>query len=235
MRIFFAMDLMDGQAVRLVRGDFTQKTVYSADPPEMIEAMKSLGAKDFHVIDLDGARTGTAINRPIIEGIRKRVDGYIEVGGGIRSEKDIGYYTQIGINGIIIGTKALTDPPFFEGLSEFRNIVLGLDVLEGNLMVKGWKEAAPISLEQALAHAEKIGAMALLCTNIARDGMLTGPDFDGLARIRAMTTLPVIASGGVSNVDDLRGLRDMGVWAAIVGKAFYEGRVRIDEAMIYAD
>ncbi len=229
------MDLIGGQAVRLVRGDFDQKTVYGADPPDIIERMKSRGARDFHVIDLDGARTGTATHRPIIEGIRKKIDGYMEVGGGIRSEEDIASYTRIGVNGVIVGTRALTDPVFFEGLSRFRNIVLGLDVFEGNLMVKGWREAAATSLEDVLADAERVGVMALLCTNIARDGTLKGPDFDGLARIGGMTPLPVIASGGVSSVDDLRKLKDMDLWAAIVGKAFYEGRIRIEEAMTYAD
>jgi phosphoribosylformimino-5-aminoimidazole carboxamide ribotide isomerase len=229
------MDLMAGQAVRLVKGDFEQKTVYSNDPPSMIEKMKNAGAKDFHVIDLDGARTGTGAHRALIKTIRKKVEGYMEVGGGIRSEDDIAYYTQSGVNGVIVGTRALTDPAFFEGLSLFRNIVLGLDMFEGKLMVKGWKEAAPVDLGQVLEAAQRIGIMALLCTNIARDGMLTGPDFAGLTRMKSMTPLPIIASGGVSSVDDLKALKEMNLWAAIVGKAFYEGRIGIEEAMTYAD
>jgi phosphoribosylformimino-5-aminoimidazole carboxamide ribotide isomerase len=235
MRIFFAMDLIDGQAVRLVKGDFAQKTVYGSDPPSMIERMKKEGARDFHIIDLDGARTGGGAHKTLIKAIREKTDGYMEVGGGIRSDDDIAYYTQCGVNGVIVGTRALTDPDFFEGLSKFRNIVLGLDIYEGKLMVKGWKESVPLELHQVLEDAQRVGVMALLCTNIARDGMLSGPDFDGLDRMKSLTSLPIVASGGVSSVDDLRRLKEMDVWASIVGKAFYEGRIGIEEAMIYAD
>ncbi len=118
-------------------------TVYSTDPAAMIGRMMAEGARDFHVIDLDGARTGSIGHRELIEAIRETVAGYLEVGGGIRTEEDIAAYAQCGVNGIIVGTRALTDPAFFEGLSAFRNIVLGLDMYEGKLMVKGWKEAAP--------------------------------------------------------------------------------------------
>jgi phosphoribosylformimino-5-aminoimidazole carboxamide ribotide isomerase len=235
MKIFFAMDLIEGQCVRLVRGDFAKKTVYSDDPPAMVEQMKSAGAKDFHIIDLDGARTGQASNRELIGALRAKVDGYLEVGGGIRTEEDIAYYEQRGVDGVIVGTRALTDPAFFEGLVAHKNIVLGLDMYEGRIMVKGWQEAAPLSLEKVLEDAARFGIMALLCTNIGRDGMLTGADMEGLGSIQSMTDLPVIASGGVATVEDLKKLKDMGLWAAIVGKAYYEGRIRIEEAVEYAD
>jgi len=235
MKVFFAMDRVGGRCVRLVRGDFTQMTVYSDDPPSMIDRMRGEGARDFHVIDLDGARTGDGVHRALIKTIRERVAGYLEVGGGIRTEEDIAYYTGCGVNGVIVGTRALSDEAFFEGLSAFRNIVLGLDMFEGRLMVKGWKEAAPLDVEKALEEASRASVMALLVTNIAHDGMLTGPDFDGIRKMQSRTSLPLIASGGVATVDDLKRLKEMGVWAAIVGKAFYEGRIEIEEAMNYAD
>lgn len=235
MKIFFAMDLIEGQCVRLVRGDFAQKTVYSDDPPAMVEQMKRNGAKDFHIIDLDGARTGRAAHRELITTLRGRVEGYLEVGGGIRTTEDIAFYAGCGVNGVIVGTRALTDPVFFEGLSAHRNIVLGLDMYEGRLMVKGWKEAAPLALEKVLDDAARIGVMALLCTNIAGDGMLTGADVEGLGRMKSRTDIPVIASGGVAAVEDLKKLKEMDLWACIVGKAFYEGQIRIEEAMNYAD
>jgi phosphoribosylformimino-5-aminoimidazole carboxamide ribotide isomerase len=235
MKILFAMDLIDGCCVRLAAGDFERMTVYSAEPAAMIAHMLAEGARDFHVIDLDGARTGSVSHRELIKVIREAVAGYLEVGGGIRRDADIASYTQCGVNGIIVGTRALTDPLFFEGLSAYRNIVLGLDMYEGKLMVKGWKEVACADMEKVLEDARRFGVMALLCTNIARDGMLTGPDYDGIARMKSMTALPVIASGGVSGADDLKRLKELGVWAAIVGKAFYEGRVGIQEAMVYAD
>ncbi|MGD0228970.1 MAG: 1-(5-phosphoribosyl)-5-[(5-phosphoribosylamino)methylideneamino] imidazole-4-carboxamide isomerase [Syntrophorhabdales bacterium] len=235
MKILFAMDLIAGRFVRLVRGDFERMTVYGDDPAAMIARMVAEGARDFHVVDLDGARTGAVVHREVIKEVRAAVDGYLEVGGGIRREGDITSYAAMGVNGVIVGTRALTDPAFFEGLSAFRNIVLGLDMYEGRLMVKGWKEAASAGLEKVLDDARRVGVMALLCTNIAGDGMLTGPDFEGLGRIKEMTALPIIAAGGVSSADDLKALREMDVWAAIVGKAFYEGNIGVREAMIYAD
>jgi phosphoribosylformimino-5-aminoimidazole carboxamide ribotide isomerase len=235
MKIFFAMDLIEGQCVRLVRGDFARKTVYSDDPPAMVEQMKRAGARDFHIIDLDGARTGQAAHRELIRTLRGKIDGYLEVGGGIRSDEDIAFYAACGVSGVIVGTRALTDPLFFEGLSAHRNIVLGLDMSEGRLMVKGWKEAVPLSLDEVLENAARVGIMALLCTNISRDGMLSGADIEGLKRMKSLTKIPVIASGGVASVEDLKKLKEMDLWAAIVGKAFYEGRIRIEEAMDYAD
>ncbi len=221
--------------MRLAVGDFERMTVYSRDPAAMIGRMLAEGARDFHVVDLDGARTGSVSHRELIKVIREAVAGYLEVGGGIRRDEDIASYMECGVNGIIVGTRALTDPLFFEGLSAYRNIVLGLDMYEGKLMVKGWKEAACADMEKVLEDARRVGIMALLCTNIARDGTLTGPDYEGISRMKSMTALPIIASGGVSGVDDLKRLKDLDVWAAIVGKAFYEGRIGIQEAMVYAD
>ena len=157
------------------------------------------------------------------------------MGGGIRRDEDIAAYAQCGVNGIIVGTRALTDPLFFEGLSAYPNIVLGLDMYEGKTDGKGLERGRPADMEKVLEDARRFGIMALLCTNIARDGMLTGPDYEGISRMKSMTALPIIASGGVSSVDDLKHLKELDVWAAIVGKAFYEGRIGIQEAMAYAD
>ncbi len=235
MKILFAMDLIGGCCVRLAVGDFERMTVYSRDPAAMIGRMLAEGARDFHVVDLDGARTGSVSHRELIKVIREAVAGYLEVGGGIRRDEDIASYTHCGVNGIIVGTRALTDPLFFERLSAFHNIVLGLDMYEGRLMVRGWKEVVAADMEKVLEDARRFGIMALLCTNIARDGMLTGPDLEGISRMKSMTALPIIASGGVSGVDDLKRLKELDVWAAIVGKAFYEEKIGIQEAMVYAD
>ncbi|MBP1748777.1 MAG: 1-(5-phosphoribosyl)-5-[(5-phosphoribosylamino)methylideneamino] imidazole-4-carboxamide isomerase [Deltaproteobacteria bacterium] len=228
------MDLMGGKTVRLKKGDFQQVTVYSDDPPAMIRDMVRQGARDFHIIDLDGARTGDPVHGDIIREIRSIVKGYMEVGGGIRSEDTIKYYTDLGIDGVIVGTRALEDEDFFDTLSQFKNIVFGLDLLNGKPMARGWKSAVDRDVPALLKDAERIGIMAVLCTSIERDGMLTGPDFEGLAGLSGMTSLPVIASGGVSRIDDVRRLKEMDVWAAIIGKAFYEGFIGIEEAMGYA-
>jgi len=235
VKALFAMDLMGGKTVRLRKGDFQEVTVYSDAPPSLIEAMVRRGARDFHIIDLDGARTGEPVHGEIIKRIRATVKGYMEVGGGIRTDDTIKYYSDLGIDGIIVGTRALEDEDYFEGLSRFSNIVLGLDLLDGKPMSRGWKSAVDRDPAAILKAAERIGIMAVLCTSIERDGMLTGPDLAGLEAISGMTRLPVIASGGVSKIDDVRHLKEMDVWAAIIGKAFYEGFIGIEEAMGYAD
>lgn len=235
MKALFAMDLMGGRAVRLKKGNFDEVTVYSNDPVATIEGMIRQGAKDFHIIDLDGARTGEPVHGELIKEIRMRVEGYMEVGGGIRDEETIEYYRNRGIDGIIVGTRALEDRIFFEHLSLFDNIILGLDLLEGKPMSRGWKNAVERDVAEILGDAEGIGVMAVLCTSIERDGMLTGPDFDGLRAMSQMTKLPIIASGGVSNIEDVARLKEADVWAAIIGKAFYEGLIGIGEAMRYAD
>jgi len=235
VKALFAMDLMGGSTVRLRKGDFEEVTVYSNDPPSMIEDMVRRGARDFHIIDLDGARTGTPVHGEIIRRIRSIVKGYMEVGGGIRTDDTVKYYSDLGVDGIIVGTRALEDEDYFESLSRFGNIVLGLDLLDGRPMSRGWKSAVEKDPALILKAAERIGIKAVLCTSIERDGMLTGPDLAGLRAISGMTQLPVIASGGVSNIDDVRRLKEMDVWAAIIGKAFYEGFISIEEAMGYAD
>lgn len=235
MKALFAMDLMGGKAVRLVKGDFTKVTVYSNNPVSKIEELIQRGAKDFHIIDLDGARTGQSVHGGIIRAIRGKVKGYMEVGGGIREEKEISEYSAEGIDGIIVGTRALEDDVFFERLSVYGNIVLGLDVLEGKPMVRGWKSAIDKDVGDILRAAERIGVMAILCTNVARDGMLSGPDYEGMKQMMSMTKLPLIASGGVTSIDDVKRLKDLGVWATILGKAVYEGLIKVEEAITYAD
>jgi phosphoribosylformimino-5-aminoimidazole carboxamide ribotide isomerase len=197
--------------------------------------MRERGARDFHIIDLDGARTGSRTHHEIIRSIRQKVEGYMEVGGGIRDMGDIKYYSESGLDGIIIGTRALEDDAFFGRLNVFSNIILGLDLLEGKPMARGWKTAVNKNIQEILDASERIGIMAILCTSIERDGMLTGPDYEGLKKLAVMTKLPIIASGGVSSIDDVKRLKDSGVWATILGKAVYEGLIRIEEAATYAD
>ena len=235
MKALFAMDLMGGKTVRLVKGDFQKSTVYSDHPIQKIEEMLGRGAKDFHIIDLDGARTGRPVHKELIKGIRKKVKGYMEVGGGIRTMDDLESYDESGVDGIILGTQALEDEEFFEGLRGRKKIILGLDTYEGRPMVRGWKAAVDKDIKDIIKTAESVGVMAILCTSIARDGMLTGPDYEGLKNIMSMTAIPVIASGGVTSIEDVKNLKEMEVWATILGKAVYEGLIRIEEAVEYAD
>jgi phosphoribosylformimino-5-aminoimidazole carboxamide ribotide isomerase len=235
MKALFAMDLIGGECVRLVKGDFSKVTVYSKNPVSKIEELIGRGAKDFHIIDLDGARTGLPAHREIIRKIREKVPGYMEVGGGIRCAEEIRDYSATGINGVIVGTQALEDSLFFTGLSAYNNIVLGLDVLDGKPMVRGWKSAVNRDVKEILEEAKQVGIMAILCTNVAKDGMLSGPDYDGLKKMVEWTDIPLIASGGVTSIDDVKRLKDLGVWAVILGKAIYEGLIKVEEAIEYAD
>lgn len=235
MKALFAMDLISGHAVRLKKGNFSDMTIYSDNPVEKIREMIERGARDFHIVDLDGAREGLPVHYELIKKIRQEIKGYMEVGGGIRSEETIRQYSELGINGIIVGTRALEDTNFFKGLSRYTNIVLGLDVYEGRVMVKGWREPIAKGIEDIIKESEEVGVMALLCTSIARDGMLTGPDFESLEKILRLTRIPVIASGGISSIEDVKMLKPMGVWAVILGKAVYEGLIRIEDAIGYAD
>jgi phosphoribosylformimino-5-aminoimidazole carboxamide ribotide isomerase len=235
MKAFFAMDLIGGECVRLIKGDFSKVTVYSKNPVAKIEDLVQRGAKDFHIIDLDGARTGQRVNTEIIRKIRGKVPGYMEVGGGIRRDEDIRDYSAMGIDGIIVGTQALEDNLFFKSLSQYDNMVLGLDVLDGKPMVRGWKNAIDRSVEEILEEARQVGIMAILCTNVAKDGMLIGPDYDGMKRLVQLTDLPLIASGGVTSIDDVKRMKDLGVWAVILGKAIYENLIKVEEAIQYAD
>ncbi len=159
----------------------------------------------------------------------------MEVGGGIRSLEDIGYYTHCGVDGIIVGTRALEDDHFLKELSMYKNIILGLDLYEGRPMVRGWKEVANRDVDKILIEAEGNGIMAILCTSIERDGMLAGPDYNAIEKVMGMTEIPLIASGGVTTIDDVKRLKDLGVWAAILGKTVYEGLLTIEEAIEYAD
>ncbi|HBA54566.1 MAG TPA: 1-(5-phosphoribosyl)-5-((5-phosphoribosylamino)methylideneamino)imidazole-4-carboxamide isomerase [Syntrophorhabdus aromaticivorans] len=235
MKALFAMDLMGGACVRLIKGDFAKVTVYSSDPVSKIEELIRQGAQDFHIIDLDGARTGRPVHQSVIRAIRGKVQGYMEVGGGIRREEDIRDYSASGISGVIVGTQALEDDAFFEGLSAYNNIVLGLDVLDGKPMVRGWKNSVDKDIAKILEASERVGIMAILCTNVAKDGMLSGPDYEGMKQMVKRTKIPLIASGGVTSIDDVKMLKDLGVWAVILGKAVYEGLIKVEEAIRYAD
>jgi phosphoribosylformimino-5-aminoimidazole carboxamide ribotide isomerase len=235
VKALFAMDLIGNKTVRLRKGDFSQMTVYSDDPLQKISEMVAQGARDFHIIDLDGAREGSPHHAPLIRAMRENIPGYMEVGGGIRTLDVIKEYSACGIDGVIVGTAALESRVFFESLSGFRNIVLGLDLLDGQAMARGWKSAAGRTVEEILLDAERIGVLAVLLTSIAKDGMLSGPDYGGLQSVMAVTDLPLIASGGVTSIEDVKRLKAMGVWATILGKAVYEGLIAVEEAARYAD
>ncbi len=231
MRVILALDLLEGKCVRLERGDFRKVKVYSEDPLLVIEEMVKKGAKDFHIVDLDGARYGVPRNFDYVKKIRERVDGYIQVGGGIRDKETVKMYTELGIDGVVVGTKAYTDPDFLPSLKDSKGIILSVDVLNGKPMVMGWVKEAEIDLLQILKLAEESSVSALLVTAIERDGTMSGPDLDVLKEIMSMTRIPVIASGGVATLKDLESLKNIGVEGVILGRAIYEKKIEVEDAL----
>lgn len=231
MKILFAMDLLDGKCVRLTKGDFDHVKVYSDDPLSLIEEMVSKGARDFHIIDLNGAKEGQPKHLQVIKRIREKTPGYIQVGGGVRSKEIIQTYKECGVDAVIIGTRAYTDPTFLASLKEYQGIVLSVDILNGKPMIMGWKRGTEMNLSDVIGLAERCGVCALLVTAIERDGTLSGPDFAIMKEIMSMTWVPIIASGGVTSVEDIQLLKSMGVQGVVLGKAIYEKKIDIKDVI----
>ncbi|BCA53572.1 1-(5-phosphoribosyl)-5-[(5-phosphoribosylamino)methylideneamino] imidazole-4-carboxamide isomerase [Nitrospira sp. KM1] len=234
MRIIPAVDLKDGRCVRLRQGDMAAETVYSDDIPAVARKWKEQGASVIHLVDLNGAVDGEPRNLPEIESVIRSVDIQVQVGGGIRNMPTVERYLNAGVSRVVLGTSALTDRAFLaQACKEFpRRILLGLDARDGRVAVKGWtsvSETKAIDLLQELSGHD-IGAV--IYTDIARDGMLNGPNLIALRDIVEHSSFPVIASGGVTRIEDLRAIRSLGprIEGAIIGKALYDGKLDYAEA-----
>jgi phosphoribosylformimino-5-aminoimidazole carboxamide ribotide isomerase len=226
-----AIDLRNGRAVRLLRGDPEAETVYSEDPVALAERFQAEGARRLHVVDLDAA-LDQGDNREIIIAICHAVAIPVQVGGGLRSLEAIGEVLEAGASRAILGTAAAADPAFVErSVEEFaEHIVVGVDVRGGLVMVRGWTEEGP-ALEEALPALEDAGTPRFLVTAIARDGTLEGPDLRLYERVMGVTGVPVIASGGVRDAGDIWALRDLGCEAAVAGKALYEKTLKLSQVI----
>lgn len=236
MIIIPAIDLKGGKVVRLTRGDFTQEKIYSDDPASVAFNLVGQGAKRIHVVDLEGALRGELKNLESVGLIAKEVDVPIEFGGGIRSLEDIARVIDLGVSCVVLGTKALEDSVFLaEAIEKFGDkIAVGIDTKNNAIMKKGWTESAKDSLKEFIQELENFGLSLLIYTDIARDGTLTGPNFEGIKEVLEITKIPVIASGGVSSIEDLKRLKDLedkGIYGAIVGKAIYEGKINLAQAV----
>ncbi len=238
MIVIPAIDLKDGRCVRLRQGDMAAETVYSEDVPAIARQWQQQGAGLIHVVDLNGAVDGEPRNLPQIEAVMKTVRVKVQVGGGIRSIQTVRQYLGAGVSRVVLGTAALTDRAFLrQACKEFpRRILLGLDARDGKVAVKGWtavSETKAIDLLNDLAGYE-IGAV--IYTDIARDGMLSGPNIPALTEVVAHSSFPVIASGGITRAEDLRAVQSLGprIEGAIVGKALYDGKLDLRAAIIAA-
>lgn len=234
MLIIPAIDLQDGVCVRLQQGKKEAVTVYSRDPSATAKQWESAGAQVLHVVDLDGAFTGSQKNFSLILKIRKSVKMMMEVGGGIRDISTVDKLLSSGIDRVIIGTSAIEDAPFVTAACRKfpGKIFVGIDAKDGKVAVKGWEEVSSVEAGELAKRAEMIGVSGIIYTDISRDGMLTGPNFPALETMVKTVNVPVIASGGIANIEDIRNLLAIkGLWGAITGKAIYAGSLDLKEAI----
>jgi len=233
MKIFPAIDIKDKKCVRLVKGDFDNKTEYETSPVEQAKRYKDYGFKNLHIVDLDGALTGETINQDIIKEIVYKFDLKIEVGGGVRSIDSIKKYVDLGVEKVILGSAAIKDKNFLkEACEKFPNkIALGLDAKDGYLSVSGWKENSNQLTLDYLKEVNDYGASRLIYTDINRDGMKQSPNFEETSKIADISTCPVIISGGVSSIDDVKKAKHLNknIEGIIVGKAIYDGDIKLEE------
>ncbi|MDC0396949.1 1-(5-phosphoribosyl)-5-[(5-phosphoribosylamino)methylideneamino]imidazole-4-carboxamide isomerase [Candidatus Pelagibacter sp.] len=233
MKIFPAIDIKDKKCVRLVKGDFDNKTVYEMSPVDQAGKYKDHGFKNLHIVDLDGAITGETVNLDTIHEIVHKFDIKIEVGGGIRTVGRIEKYINIGVEKVILGSAAIKDKNFLkEACQKFPNkIALGLDAKDGYLSVSGWKENSNQLTLDYLKEVNDFGASRLIYTDINRDGMKQGPNFEETVKVADVSNCPVIISGGVSSIDDIKNAKNLNnnIEGIIVGKAIYDGDIKLDE------
>ena len=234
MKIFPAIDIKDKKCVRLVKGDFNKKTEYKISPVEQAQKYEEHGFKNLHIVDLDGALTGDPINLDIIQEIVKKFDIKIEVGGGVRSIDSIKQYTDTGVEKVILGSAAIKDKNFLKKACEtFPNkIALGLDAKDGYLSVFGWKENSNLLTLDFLKEVNNFGISRIIYTDISRDGMKQSPNFEETSKVADNSNCPVIISGGVSSIDDIKKAKELNnknFEGIIVGKAIYDGDINLDE------
>ena len=234
MKIFPAIDIKDKKCVRLIKGDFDNKTEYKISPLDQASKYKDHGFQNLHIVDLDGALTGKTINLDIIQQIVSKYDLKIEIGGGIRSLDSIKQYIDAGVEKVILGSGAIKNKEFLKDACEkFKSqIALGLDAKDGNLLVSGWKENLNIKTIDFLKEVNSYGVSRIIYTDINRDGMKTSPNLDDTVKVAEFSNCPVVISGGVSSINDIKEAKELNnnkIEGIIVGKAIYDGDIKLDE------
>ena len=234
MKILPAIDIKDKKCVRLIKGDFGNKTEYETSPIDQAKKYQDHGFKDLHIVDLDGALTGRAVNLDIIQEVVSRHDLKIEIGGGVRTLDSIKKYVDMGVDKVILGSAAIKNKEFLkEACQKFPDkIALGLDAKDGYLSVSGWKENSNLKTLEFLKDVNDYGASRLIYTDINRDGMKLSPNFKETENIANTSSCPLIISGGVSSIDDIRKAKELdnkNIEGIIVGKAIYDGDIKLDE------
>ena len=233
MVLFPAIDILSGKAVRLYKGDYNAVTVYSERPWEFAEDFVDKGCSAIHIVDLDGAKSGETVNIDTVKRIAAVKGLYSEIGGGIRNMETASRYLEAGVDRVILGTAALKDPWFLKNaLREYGDrIAVGVDLKDGKVAVKGWLETSNKDGIEFLKELEDLGVEGVIVTDISRDGAMKGTNLDLYGRIKEEVSLKVTASGGVSSIEDIVALKSMGLYGAIIGKAYYTGAIKLKEAL----
>ena len=233
MVLFPAIDILSGKAVRLYKGDYNAVTVYSERPWEFAEDFVDKGCSAIHIVDLDGAKSGKTVNIDTVKRIAAVKGLYSEIGGGIRNMETVSRYLEAGVDRVILGTAALKDPSFLKNaLREYGDrIAVGVDLKDGKVAVKGWLETSNKDGIEFLKELEDLGVEGVIVTDISRDGAMKGTNLDLYGRIKEEVSLKVTASGGVSTIEDIVALKSMGLYGAIIGKAYYTGAIKLKEAL----
>lgn len=233
MNIFPAIDLYDKKAVRLLKGDYEKMTVYSENPIEIARDFEKCGAEYIHMVDLEGAKFGTTPNIEVVADIAKNTSLFVEIGGGIRSIETLEKYFEAGVKRAILGTSAVNDRAFLEeAVNRYDDkIAVGADVKDGYIAIKGWLEKSGITLDNFLSEMEKIGVSFVICTDISKDGAMSGTNLELYKTLSEKYKMNITASGGVTDIDDIKALRKMNLYGAIIGKAYYTGAIDLKEAI----
>lgn len=233
MKLFPAIDLYEGKAVRLLKGNYNDLTVYSENPIEIARDFESQGATELHTVDLEGARDGGTPNIDIIKSFVQNTSLNVEVGGGIRSMETVEAYLNAGVRRVILGTAAVTDEAFLiEAVKLFGDkIAVGADIKDGKVAIKGWVEKSEYGTFEFFEKLQKIGVSTVICTDISKDGAMQGTNRELYKELSEKFSVKIIASGGVSSLDDIKALNDMNLYGAIIGKAYYTGAIKINEAL----
>lgn len=233
MKLYPAIDLYEGKAVRLFKGQYEQMTVYNENPLEVALDFQKAGAECIHLVDLEGAKLGTTPNLSVVCRIVEATDLFVEVGGGIRTMEVIEAYLSIGVNRVILGTAAVTDRTFLKAaLAKYgEKIAVGVDLKDGLVAIKGWTETSQWTAEAFFADLETLGVSTVICTDISRDGAMQGTNRGLYKELSSRYNIQLIASGGVSSLEDLTALNGMNLHGAIIGKAYYTGAIDLKEAL----
>jgi phosphoribosylformimino-5-aminoimidazole carboxamide ribotide isomerase len=233
MEIYPAIDLFEGKAVRLFKGDYAQMTVYSENPLQVAKDFESKGAKFVHLVDLEGAKNGNTPNIEVVESIAKNTNLFVEIGGGIRSMEVVEKYLSHGVSRVILGTSAVTDPTFLsQAIKKYGDkIAVGIDVKDGYVAIKGWLEKSQYTCEEFFEKMQKLGVSRVICTDVSKDGAMQGTNRELYANLSKKFKVDVTASGGVSSIEDIKALKKIGVKGAIIGKAYYIGAIDLEGAI----